>query len=89
MKATIRLLDELREVCGYDREYAIKLLAGEPATIRCKVGRKPVYAKEVIAMIKSTLSFGTFFIGEQRRACLFGGSTPQCLLAVSFAEANF
>ena len=37
----------------------------------------------------STLSFGTVFIGEQRRACLFGGSTPQCLLAVSFAEANF
>jgi len=39
--------------------------------------------------VNSTLSFGTVFIGEQRRACLFGGSTPQCLLAVSFAEANF
>ena len=40
-------------------------------------------------LLSSTLSFGTVFIGEQRRACLFGGSTPQCLLAVSFAEANF
>ena len=34
VKATILLLDELCEVCGYDR------------------GRKPVYAKEVVAVIK-------------------------------------
>ena len=47
-----RLLDELCEVCGYDRKYAIKLLGGEPAASRGKVGRKPVYAKEVVAVIK-------------------------------------
>jgi hypothetical protein len=47
-----RLLDELCEVCGYDRKYAIKLLGGKPAATKGKVGRKPVYAKEVIAVIK-------------------------------------
>ena len=52
VKATIRLLDELCEVCGYDRKYAIKLLGGKPAATKGKVGRKPVYAKEVIAVIK-------------------------------------
>jgi hypothetical protein len=47
-----RLLDELCEVCGYDRKHAIKLLGGKPAATKGKVGRKPVYAKEVIAVIK-------------------------------------
>ncbi len=30
-----RLLDELCEVCGYDRKYAIKLMGGKPITRRC------------------------------------------------------
>ena len=47
-----RLLDELCEVCDYDRKYAIKLLGSEPAATKGKVGRKPVYAKEVVAVIK-------------------------------------
>jgi len=47
-----RLLDELCEVCGYDRKHAIKLLGGKPAATKAKVGRKPVYAKEVITVIK-------------------------------------
>ena len=38
-----RLLDELCEVCGYDRKYAVKLLGGKPAATKGKVGRKPVY----------------------------------------------
>jgi hypothetical protein len=47
-----RLLDELCEVCGYDRKHAIKLLGGQFAASPGKVGRKPLYAKEVIAVIK-------------------------------------
>jgi hypothetical protein len=47
-----RLLDELCEVCAYDRKYAIKLLGSEPAATKGKVGRKLVYATEVVAVIK-------------------------------------
>lgn len=51
-KGKSRLLDELCEVCGYDRKHAIKLLNSTPAITKSKVGRKPVYAKEVVAVIK-------------------------------------
>jgi len=37
-----RLLDELCEVCGYDRKHAIKLLGGKSAATKGKEGRKPV-----------------------------------------------
>lgn len=47
-----RLLEELCDVCGYDRKCAIKLLGGKPAATQGKVSRKPVYAKEVVAVIK-------------------------------------
>lgn len=47
-----RLLDELCELCSYDRKHAIKLLGGKFAATKGKVGRKPVYAKEVITVIK-------------------------------------
>ena len=47
-----RLLDELCEVCGYDRKHAIKLLNAAPPTARNLTGRKAVYTKEVAAIIK-------------------------------------
>ena len=47
-----RLLDEFCDVCGYDRKHAIKLLNAKPFATKGKAGRKPVYAKEVAAIIK-------------------------------------
>ncbi len=47
-----RLLDEFCDVCGYDRKHAIKLLNAKPAASKGKAGRKPVYATEVVAVIK-------------------------------------
>ena len=47
-----RLLDEFCEVCGYDRKHAIKLLNSKPTAPKGKVGRKRVYAKEVVAVTK-------------------------------------
>ena len=49
-----RLLDEFCEISGYDRKHAIKLLNGKPAASKTKAGRKPVYAKEVVAVIART-----------------------------------
>jgi hypothetical protein len=40
------------QVCGYDRKYAIKLMGSQPVATQGKVGRKPVYAKEVVAVVK-------------------------------------
>lgn len=47
-----RLLDEFCAVCGYDRKHAIKLLGRTPAATKAKAGRKRVYTKEVVAVIK-------------------------------------
>ena len=47
-----RLLDEFCEVCRYDRKHAIKLLNAKPAAAKAKAGRKPLYSKEVVAVIK-------------------------------------
>ncbi len=48
-----RLLDEVCEVCGYGRKYAIRLMNRQQEPERRKAGRKPVYAKEVTAVIKA------------------------------------
>ena len=64
-----RLLDEVCEVCGYERKYAIKLMNQQQPPVRAKVGRKAVYVKEVVAVIKAiwlaacrTLSLAFFSI---------------------------
>ena len=41
-----KILDEYCQVCGYDRKYAIKRLAGDPHRPRRQPGRKPLYDKE-------------------------------------------
>ena len=48
-----RLLDELCEVCGYERKHAIKLLGNKLPAPKGRVGRKPVYTKDVVAIIKA------------------------------------
>lgn len=48
-----RLLDEVCEVCGYERKYAIKLMNQKAPPPRRKAGRKAVYAREVVAVIKT------------------------------------
>ena len=48
-----RLLDEVCAVCEYERKYAIKLMNQKPSPPRRKAGRKPVYASEVVAIIKA------------------------------------
>ena len=48
-----RLLDEVCEVCDYERKYAIKLMNQRQPPVCAKVGRKAVYAKEVVAVLKA------------------------------------
>jgi len=49
-----RLLDEVCEVCGYERKYAIKLLNGSLKTSQGKRGRKSEYADpELIKSLKT------------------------------------
>jgi len=38
-----KLLDEVREVCGYHRKYAIGLLNGTPSKKRCRPGPRRIY----------------------------------------------
>ncbi len=47
-----RLLDEVCEVCGYERKYAIKLMNQKQAPVPRKAGRRAVYSKEVTAVVK-------------------------------------
>jgi hypothetical protein len=47
-----RLLDELEEICGYDRKYAIKLMNGSLPPPRGRRGRGPVYGAAELAVIK-------------------------------------
>jgi hypothetical protein len=47
-----RLLDEVCALCGCVRKHAIKLMNRAEPPLRCKAGRKPVYAREVVAVIK-------------------------------------
>lgn len=48
-----RLLDEVCEVCGYERKYAIRLMNRQAEPAGQKAGRKPVYAREVAAVVKA------------------------------------
>ena len=48
-----RLLDEVCEVCGYERKYAIKLMNRRQPAPKRKAGRKRVYAQEVAAVVKA------------------------------------
>ena len=48
-----RLLDEVCEVCGYERKYAIKLMNRRQPAPKGKAGRKRVYAQEVAAVVKA------------------------------------
>lgn len=48
-----RLLDEVCEVCGYERKHAIKLLGNKLPAPKGKAGRKPVYAKDIVPIIKA------------------------------------
>jgi hypothetical protein len=48
-----RLLDEVCEVCDYERKYAIKMLGGKLPAPAGKAGRKPVYGKEVLRVVKT------------------------------------
>ena len=47
-----RLLDELEEVCGYERKYAIKLMNGSLPSPRGRRGRGAVYGAAELAVIK-------------------------------------
>jgi hypothetical protein len=47
-----RLLDEVCEVCGYERKHAIKVLGGKFCAPVSRAGRKAVYAKDVVRVIK-------------------------------------
>jgi len=48
-----RLLDEVCAVCDLERKYAIKLMNQKEPPARGKAGRKPVYVKEVAAVVKA------------------------------------
>lgn len=51
-KAKVVCSTSFATCCGYDRKHAIKLLNAKPAASKGKAGRKPVYATEVVAVIK-------------------------------------
>jgi len=52
MEGRGRLLDEICEVCDYSRKHAIKLMNAKPGKPRQGRGRKPVYGKAELAVVK-------------------------------------
>jgi len=47
-----KLLDEVCEVCGYHRKYAIELLNGKPSKKRCRPGPRRIYGDAVREVLK-------------------------------------
>jgi hypothetical protein len=101
-KYKTRLIDEVCEVCGYERKYAIKLLNGAVKASGGKRGRKNEYSDpELIKALKNLWLRSGLLCGKRLKQALplwvrhyekhFGSLSPECrkkLLKISPASID-